>query len=631
MFRIITFTTLLAFSFEANAVTIDQELNACSNAWAAGKNRDFIKATQLSDSKKCPLTHTFMTWKKLRSEKIKTSFAEYTRFISAHENWPWMPVLMTKAENAIDAKTPDKEVLNWYEKRNPHSATGALKYMKALQKTGNTQRLQTVVRRAWHTHDLSVAQEKTILTQYGKYLQQSDHRQRTGNLLNEQKLDQAKRMLPLLSGENKTWANARIAFIEHHDDAPAHLEKVSRTHELTHDQLKWHRKRDDLAGAHLLKTIPSKHTAGSHWWRERAFFAREALNQDNPQLAYELMSSHPYSDGAEFADAEFFCGWISLRFLHNTEKALEHFKKFAQKATLPRSKSKASFWLARTYEVMGEKEQADKAYGETAQHPTTYYGMIAKRKYEKEVKLSYAKEPAFNPQAWSQFQNREFVKLSHLLAKVGWGADAEPFLYLLAKNTAKGTKEEKLMGLKVIKDVYSPYTIFGSKDIRYQEADLFPWLYPRRSIDAKALHHGVDRNLLHAVMRQESGFNTRVTSPAGAMGLMQLMPKTASLVAKKKGYKHKDEKLHSDPSYNILVGSHYLKEMLDQFDGSYLLAVAAYNAGPGPVQKWVEKFGDPRKNQVDTVDFIERIPYSETREYVKSVLANFYVYQALEK
>jgi soluble lytic murein transglycosylase len=257
--------------------------------------------------------------------------------------------------------------------------------------------------------------------------------------------------------------------------------------------------------------------------------------------------------------------------------------------------------------------------------------MVVRRKQDANVKMSYTKDPQIDPKHWSQFQNREFVRISRLLSKAGMGVEAEPFLYLLAKRTAKGSKEEKIMGLKVINEVFSPYTVFGSKDIRYQEADLFPWLYPRMSLDPKVRSQGVDSHLIHAIMRQESGFNPKVTSPAGAMGLMQLMPKTASAIAKKKGYRHHDGKLHSDPSYNILVGTHYFKEMLDQFQGSYLLAIAAFNCGPGPVQRWIERYGDPRTNQIDTVDFIESIPYSETREYVKSVLTNFYIYQALER
>jgi soluble lytic murein transglycosylase len=631
MFRTISLTTLLALSFQAQAVSVDQELAACSAAWTAGKNRDFAKAVNLSDPQKCPLTHSFMTWKKLRSDNISSPFSEYTRFISKHEDWPWMPLLKTKAEKAITAKTSDKEILAWYGNRDPHTATGAISYLKALQASKDANKVKTVFSKAWRRLDLSESQENALLSQFGKHLQQEDHRRRTEFLFNGEKLDQAKRMLPLLSAENKAWAQARIAFIENHEDPHKFLNGTNKSHDLIYEQLRWHRKRDDLAGAHLLKSVPSKHTHDSIWWRERAFFAREALNQGDPQMAYELMASHPYTDGKEFADAEWFCGFVALRFLKDTDKAFDHFKKFAHMATLPRSKAKASFWLARTYETIGDEKQAELAYRETAKYPATYYGMIAKRKFEKDVKLSFAKDPAYDSKQWAAFQNKEFVRLSRLLSKVGWGVEAEPFLYLLANRTSKGTKEEKIMGLKVINETYSPYTVFGSLDIRYQEADLFPWLYPRRSLDANVKNQGIDPHLLHAVMRQESGFNQGVKSPAGAIGMMQVMPQTGATVAKKKGYKHTESRIASDANYNMLLGSHYLKEMLDLFDGSYLLAVAAYNAGPGPVKKWVEKYGDPRTNQVDTVDFIERIPYSETREYVKSVLANFYVYQALEK
>jgi soluble lytic murein transglycosylase len=499
-----------------------------------------------------------------------------------------------------------------------------------LQGSKNTELLQTVARKSWTNLDFTVAQEKTFLAQYGSHLNQPDHRKRVEQLLKEPKLDQAKRMVPLLSKENKAWAQARFAFLEDHPNPHSFLEQTKPSHDLIFEQIRWHRKRDDLAGAHLLKSIPAKHTEDSVWWRERSYFAREALNQGNPQLAYELMSSHPYADGAEFADAEFFCGWVALKHFKNSDKAIAHFKKFAVKATLPKSKAKASFWLARAYDAKGNKELAEAAYRETAKHPTTFYGMVAKRKFEKNVKLNFSREPTMDPKQWTQFQNKEFVRLARLLQKAGMSVEAEPFLFILAKSTAKASKAEKAMVLKTIQDVYSPYTIFASKDLRYQ-ADDFPWLYPRRSLGSKVKHHGVDHHLIHAVMRQESGFNTRALSPAGAMGLMQLMPKTASGLAKRLGLTHKDSRLHSDPDYNIVLGSRYLKEMLDQFQGSHILAVAAYNCGPGPVQKWIAKYGDPRTGEVDITDFIESIPYGETREYVKSVMANYEVYMALER
>lgn len=625
-----TLLTCILISAPAIAASLDQEAS-CTAAWDAIKNRDYPKAIKATDPKKCPLTRSYATWRKLKSDRFQSSFSEYTHFLASHDHWPWVAVLKTKAEKAINDKTPDGEVLNWYEKRTPHTAAGALRYLKALSGAAQKEKFQKVVKKAWHTLDFSAGEQKVLLSKYGSSLSQKDHRIRMEYLLNEQKLDQAKRTLPLLSQQHRAWANARMAFIEDHPDPHSHLTGVTQTHDLIFEQIRWHRKKDNLEGASLLKSVPAEHTENSAWWKERAFFSREALNQGNPKLAYELMSSHPYKEGAEFADAEFFCGFISLQYLKKHDQAATHFKRFAQKSTLPRSKSKASFWLARAYEASGNKEAAEAAYREAAKYPTTFYGMVAKRRFQKNVKLSYLNAPNFKPEQWKKFEEKEFVRMAYLLKRVNMGVEAEPFLYLLAKSSSKATGQEKLMALKVIQEVHSPYVVFASKDMRYQEIDLFPWLYPRRSIDSKVRQTGVDPHLLHAVMRQESGFNTRITSPAGAMGLMQLMPKTASVVAKKKGVRHQDSMLHSDPDHNMFLGAHYLKEMLDTFQGSELLAVAAYNAGPGPVQKWIERYGDPRTPQKDALVFIEEIPYSETRAYVQSVLANRDVYVALQE
>ncbi|MBP6986571.1 MAG: lytic transglycosylase domain-containing protein [Alphaproteobacteria bacterium] len=628
MLKIFLSSLIFLLSPSLFADALDRELQTCASAWREVKNQNYKKAQQLASPKTCPLTYSFTTWKKLRHQEA--SFSEYSQFISTHPNWPWMTVLLKKAEKSLNKKTPDTQILQWFGKHKPVTPSGALAYLHSLNRTKNKDKAPTVARQAWHNLDFSATEQKTFLKLFGHHLRPEDHRMRISSLLTNLKIEEAKKMIPLLHPQDKPMMQARLAFCENQDHAHELLKSHMHSHDLYYDQLRWYRKRDDLRGADLLKNIPAEKTQAQQWWRERSFFARESLNQGNPELAYNTMAAHPYTDGPEYADAEFFCGWVALRFLQNPPLALKHFQRFAKKTTLPKSKAKASFWLGRTYDALDETEPAQKAYKEAAAHTSTYYGMIAKRKFEQNIKLKPAKDPQLDPKSWEDFQKKDMVRMARLLKKAGLNVESEPFLYLLARQTAKGTKEQKLMGLKIIHEVYSPYLIFGSKDIRYQEAEFFPWLYPRHKIENKSMQQGVDPHLIHAIIRQESGFNTAITSPAGAMGMMQLMPQTASYLAKKHGYAHENKKLHQDPQYNILLGTHYLKEMLDEFNGSYVLAIAAYNCGPNPVKKWIEKFGDPRTDQVDTLDFIERIPYAETREYVKSVLANYYVYQAME-
>lgn len=608
------------------AATIEQEVNACKGAWTAAKKHDYQKAVKLSSHRKCPLTTSFVTWKKLRDDKVKSSFTEYLKFIKAHPNWPWMPVVKRKAEESLTEGTSNSDILTLFKDTHPGTARGTLLYLRALR---SPEKMASVTRNAWHTLSFSEKDQKQFIALYGKYLSSKDHHIRLENLCYEENTKQAERMLPLLSKEDLPWAKARLSFLKESVKPEKILAKFKNpSHDLIYDCIRWHQQNDQLTGAYLLTRVPYQHTKTDIWWKMRSYYAREALNQDNPKLAYDVMAGHPFEEGENYADAEWFCGWVALRFLNKPELALQHFQNYQKSVSIPPSQAKAEYWLGRTYEFMRKVEQSEQHYQEAATYSATYYGILAKQKTGDNTPLKAKKEMPIPAGTWNKFQNHEFVRIARLLKAAGMEDEAESFLYLLGKRGK--SQEEKYMALKVVREVKNHYTIFATKHFGFYEDDIFHWLFPRWQIDTHVNNQGVDHHLLHAIMRQESGFSPRAVSPAGAIGLMQVMPCTACQIAKKNNYKHKESRLKDDPNYNILLGTHFIKELLDRFNGNFILAVAAYNAGPKPVLNWIEKYGDPRDPNVDSVDWIELIPYKETRHYVKAVWANYYIYQALE-
>jgi soluble lytic murein transglycosylase len=348
------------------------------------------------------------------------------------------------------------------------------------------------------------------------------------------------------------------------------------------------------------------------------------LSKGDAKRAYAAAAG--YIDGPEgrVVEARFHSGWIALSFLKDAKSAATHFAKMAKLATLPDSVTQANFWLGRALQQAGDKAGSKAAFTAAAAYPTIYYGLLARDELGlKPVEIRAM--PAWQDSE-NAFNNREIVQAINLLVANGENDKAGSLLRNLAQSLKSGG--ELVLAARLAQTIDAHHLAILIADIadkRGMPLDLYS--FPKDGLPITKLA-SIDKAAVYAVARQESRFQINAVSSSGARGLMQLMPGTAKETAAKIGLSYSAAKLTSDPVYNAQLGASYLGTQLMTYDGSLLLAAAAYNAGPGNANKWIAAFGDPRSAKVDPVLWVELIPFQETRKYVQRVFGNYMVYRA---
>ena len=326
--------------------------------------------------------------------------------------------------------------------------------------------------------------------------------------------------------------------------------------------------------------------------------------------------------GAAFADGEFLAGFVALRFLHQPKTALGHFELLYAGVSSPISAARGAYWAGRAAEAMKDQAKAQQWYGFAARHGSTYYGQLAAQRLGWSEAPDLADAPAILPEAKAKFEAREMVRIARALEQAGARDWTRPFFLRLIGEAASG--EDHLLAAELAMEL-------GRNDLALTAAksgrgriEMAQYLFPTRRLPAAL---GTEEALLLSVMRQESAFDPAAVSSAGARGLMQLMPATAKSVAKRNGMSYQPDLLTRDPDYNVRLGSAYRASLLSDYGGSYILALASYNAGPSRVRQWIADHGDPRDPKVDAVDWVERISFSETRNYVQRIMETLAIYR----
>jgi soluble lytic murein transglycosylase len=631
--KVIVFSLLLLWGLDNKSESLAQPISkACISALDLALKEKWDQAYQALPAQTCPLTAEVIQWLDLKNDYRHHTFQEYQQFLSKHPDWPWAYMLRKRAETKIDTHVPDAMIITWYQDNPVRNCKAARRYIESLMNAGLQQKAKKVIRQTWVNLDFEIDQEKSFKATYAPYLTLSDHQARTDRLLWEGKTQPAKRMLASLDKNYQLLGDARIAIIEQATEAqrkcaqlPAFLKKNIG---LIYDQVRNYHKTDNLEGARLLLTLlphPSQLKDHHHlWWKECRYFAREALNQKQPKLAYDILKNHKFAAGEDYAESEWFLGWISLSFLNQPQTALTHFKRMLADVKTPLSKAKAHYWCGRACEVLGQREASHTWFEAASKAFTTYYGQLAIAKIGLNHKLKLLDHLPIAMQARQNFERHEFVRIVRLLAVSGHAQEALPFLYLLGERMPN--RPQRFMAIELAKEILPSFAIQAIKKAERVELPMVRWAYPSLPFKTET---AIEKALILAVIRQESDFNPLAVSPAGARGLMQIMPHTAQKVAKDLGLPYKESRLVTDPVYNAQLGSHYLEKKLEQFEGSYILAIASYNAGAKPVWKWIERNGDPRQKGVDLTQWIEMIPYGETRTYIQRVLSNLYVYRQI--
>lgn len=525
------------------------------------------------------------------------------------------------------------QVIAWYKDYPPKTSKGLDQYMNALIVSGRTAEAQALIRKWWGDIKLSRDEQRTLYRKYGKMINREAHQRRLDTLLFSKQYQNARAIAAVVGGGFPALTEARIALATEKSSANALLAKVPASLKgdpgLMFERLHWRRENKMNSGAvQILNSAPSgtKIQNPKEWWRERHIIIRRLLEEKKYRGAYMLASGHRQTPGSfPYAQAEWLSGWLALQFLNEPRKAYGHFRKVYVNVKTPISKARGAYWAGRAAEKLGEAETATQSYRLAAKYQTVYYGQLAGAKLGLAEALPNAAPPTLTAQDKQNFERDDLIRAARYFHNKGKKDTASLFLraFINHNETSKAYRFAAEYAISMNR-YYDAVKI--SKEATSKGLFLTAQSYPVITDQVRQIKN-VEWALIHGLIRQESIFDANAKSRVGARGLMQLMPATAKETAGKLKIAHRTEWLTQRPDHNITLGSAYLDQMLRRYGGSYPLAIAAYNAGPGRVDKWLKINGDPRLGKVDWIDWIELIPIYETRNYVQRVMEAIYVYR----
>jgi len=612
----------------ANATLGSEDARLYREAFKAAERGQFPEARRAAARAREDLPAKVIRWMELTASDTKADFKELREFLDKNPEWPNQAALRRNAE----ARMPDlsaTQVLEWFAKYPAVTTGGFLRHVDALMELKRSDEAIRMVRDRYVNGTLGSVEERDFRKRFNSLLRPEDHWSRTDRLLWDGDEAAARRMLPLLDKGRQHLVLARIALANMDGGVESAIRKVpaslSNDPGLVYERLRWRRKKDLTDGAlELLAKPPKALVRPDAWWTERHILARRLIEQGKYARAYDLAASHGSDGGLAFAQAEFLAGWLSLRFLDKPDRALKHFETLYRGVSSPISRSRGAYWAGRAAEALGDKARTKTWYDTAALYGTSFYGMLAAEKVGMSPANIVPRDAPLPENTRESYEKKEMVRLVRMLHRIEGprGKLFELFIRRLASN-AKTVEEYRPLAAVVLDLDREDLAVTIARQALQDGAVLVETGFP--ILDRK-LPTKPEAALVHAIIRQESTFDPDAVSVAGARGLMQIMPATGQHVAKKLGLKHTKEKL-TDPDHNVRLGTTYLQELVERFGGSYVLAIASYNAGQGRVAGWLKDIGDPRSQTVDVVDWIELMPIYETRNYVQRVLENLQVYR----
>ncbi|QQO22255.1 transglycosylase SLT domain-containing protein [Bradyrhizobium diazoefficiens] len=578
-----------------------------------------------------PVARKLAEWIILRSEDNGATVERYRAFLSANPSWPSQTFLRRRLEAAMwDDRRDDSVAWSWFENESPISAKGRFALAKAMLARGDRANAERLVREAWRSDPMSEDTENNALDQFGALLTPGDQKARMDTLLYGSEHEAALRAANRLGAGYVALARARIAAYKKAPNTRALLDAVPR--ELHGDpgfifsKIQLLRREEKFAEAAQLMLSaprdPNRLYNLDEWWIERRLLARKMIDTEQFRSAYLIArdAALPSRDIYK-TEQEFTAGWIALRFLNDPAAAAQHFARIGVGSVNPTTLARAGYWQGRAAEAAGRQQEARNAYARAAEQSTSYYGQLAR------AKLGLP-QIGLNSQPRGRGAERlEIVRAAQLLYELDERALAVPMLADMGENG----DPEVLAGLGELTQHYGDARgmLLVGKAALNRGLPFDFYAYPVNGIPRfTQIGPEVERSIVYAIARQESAFNPSVVSPARAYGLMQVTPDAARYVCKRHGATYDLARLKNDSSYNATLGAAELGGLLEDYRGSYIMTFAAYNAGRGSVRKWIDRYGDPRDPKVDAVDWVELIPFSETRNYVQRIMENLQVYRA---
>jgi soluble lytic murein transglycosylase len=584
-----------------------------------------------------PQLRAYLSWRELLESRDKPPFAAYRDFLRQGTDWPSLGVLRARAEEAIDEGVPVDERLAFFAGQPPRTRQGRVRYAQALLAVGRSGEAGALLRDSWRRDDFSKGEEGFFLDQFGAALAVGDHAARLDRLLWDGRAEQAGRMLARVGPKEWAVGAARLKLQLSDPGVDAALAAVPasarRDPGLLLDRLRWRRQKGLDAGVReILLDPPAELGRPESWWGEQQRAIRDAVGEGEFKLAYRLASRNGQKAGASFAEAEWLAGWIALRFTRQPELARPHFERIWPAVATPVSRSRAAYWSGRAAAAAGGPEAALAWYQRAAGYPNAFYGQLAAVELGVDPGDRLGPPAAASPAAREALAKRAPARIASLFCQLGQHRHAQPFFRHLGYEAAGRPDElDAVVGLARDcgrADLLLTVTRAAASNGRHLVRDAFP--LPRTRAFRERADSAPEPALVLAVARQESLFDPLARSPVGAMGLMQLMPATAQAESRELGVPFSKARLVRDPDYNVRLGSRYLGQQLARHGDEAALALAAYNAGPGRVAQWIEMNGDPRgADPYRMIDWIELIPFAETRNYVQRVLEGRTMYRAI--
>ncbi|CAM5769030.1 lytic transglycosylase [Labrys miyagiensis] len=606
-----------------------QTLRQAIDAYGSG---DLAGGDGLARSLNDPASRATAEWIAIRSAARQVGFQRINAFLTAYPAWPGNGLLRRRAEEALYNDGMDAGTIrSFFASSAPETDEGKVALASVLLRSGDQQAAAALIRDAYRNDPLSGQLEADIVRGYGNLLSRADHKFRADRLIYDGNFVDGLRVAARAGADVVSLAKVRIAVAKGAGNAGTLLASgASNDPAYIFAKVSYLRRRDkDKEAAALLLRAPRDAASlvrPDEWWTERRLVARALLDQGDARTAYAVAAGFTAESDTTRMEAEFHCGWIALRFLGDTRVAARHFANLSEQSQRPISISRGAYWQGRTAEATGDKNAATRFYQLAARYPTTYYGQIARARLGLRS-LDLSPLPEASAATRANFSSLLAVRAITQL----YATDERVYARNLVADMGKrlqDTQQLALLGQLALANRDAKAALGVGKSATQRGLPLDAIAFPTGAIPGFQGSGNVERAVVYSIARQESEFGHDVVSGAGARGLMQVMPSTAKATAKAAGMAFDSKRLTTDPAYNAMIGEAHLGELIDRFRGSYIMTFAAYNAGPSKVADWVKTYGDPRDPKVDPIDWVERIPYTETRNYVQRVLENVQVYRS---
>jgi soluble lytic murein transglycosylase len=584
-----------------------------------------------------PVARKLAEWVILRSDNTNPTFQRFAAFVDANPSWPHSPLFRRRAENALwNDGIDDRTVRAFFSRQQPSTAKGRFMLARTLLTQGDRDGAAALVRYAWRNDECSAEVENRVLEMFGNMLSTADHKARMEQRFYADDVASGLRAAERLGGNDVAIGKARAAVLRKAGNAKALLDAVPASAQsdpgYIFARVQWLRQNNKTEEASkLILTVPKNPDLLfnlDQWWLERRLLVRKLLDERDAQTAYRVAreAATPMR-GFYRVDAHFTAGWVALRYLNDPKTAAEHFARIMEGMVNPHALARGGYWQGRAAEAMGQSAQAKAFYETAAQHTATYYGQLARARLGL-TDLGLRGPPAFTPQEQNVLGNLEVVRAAEIL----YSLDERDMLASIFAELGESATD--IAGMAMLGELAGKHgdgraMLLLGESAYGRGLPLDYYAYPVVGLpDYQPIAPPIEAAVAYSIARQESHFNQKVVSSAHAMGLMQVTPAAAIDTAARFKVTYNRDRLLKDPVYNMQMGAAELSNLFTGYNGSYILTFAGYNAGRGRVKQWIAAYGDPRDPNVDPVDWVERIPLSETRNYVERIMENLQVYRA---